>query len=170
MLYLTVPERTRAPLLTKSSCGRCTDFRFDNKFKLLKGKGTLVSFGNAPGRFAGKNIKLLRPGAMNYMVTPEEGAHNSILFFDAVSKGTLYEYPFIAEGVQQAQADLPHGKSTGKLIVRIGDYTHGDARSTHGMACVPMYSSAGRRSDERVVSSVQSRSDGGSISSLVTAR
>ena len=63
---------------------------------------------------------------MNYMVTPKEGTHYSKLFFDLVSKGTVKinifdEYPFTAEGVQQAQTDLPRGKSTGKLIIKIGD-------------------------------------------------
>ena len=108
--------------------------RFDNNFKLLKRKGTLVSFGNASGavppfsplKLGEKNIKLLRPVVMNYMVTPEEGTHYSKLFFDVVSKGIVkinifHEYPFTAEGVQQAQTDLPRGKSTGKLIVKIGD-------------------------------------------------
>jgi len=101
---------------------------------VLKRKGTLISFGNASGavppfsplKLAEKNIKLLRPVVMNYMVTPEEGTHYSKLFFDAVSKGIVkinifHEYPFTAEGVQQAQTDLPRGKSTGKLIVKIGD-------------------------------------------------
>lgn len=63
---------------------------------------------------------------MNYMVTPEEGTHYSKLFFDVVGKGVLkinifHEYPFSAEGVQQAQTALLRGKSTGKLIIKIGD-------------------------------------------------
>jgi len=107
--------------------------RFDNDFKLLKRKGTLVSFGNASGAvpplslftLTEKNIRLLRPSVMNYMVTPEEGTHYSKLFFDVVSKGVVkinifHEYSFTAEGVQQAQTDLPRGKSTGKLIIKIG--------------------------------------------------
>jgi len=107
---------------------------FDNNFKLLKRKGTLVSFGNASGavppfsifKLVEKNVKLLRPVVMNYMVTPEEGTHYSKLFFDVVSKGIVKinifdEYPFTAEGVQQAQTDLPRGKSTGKLIIKIED-------------------------------------------------
>ena len=108
--------------------------RFDNNFKLLKRKGTLLSYGNASGvippfsilSLTEKNIKLLRPSMMNYLVTPEEGTHYSNLFFDAVSKGIVkitisHEYPFTAEGVRQAQTDLPAGKSTGKLIIKIGD-------------------------------------------------
>jgi NADPH2:quinone reductase len=98
----------------------------------LKRKGTLVSFGNASGpvppflifKLTEKNIKLLRPTVLSYMVTPEEGTHYSKLFFDVVDKGVVkinifHEYPFTAEGVRQAQTDLPRGKSTGKLIIRI---------------------------------------------------
>ena len=108
--------------------------RFDKNFKLLKRKGTLVSLGNASGpvppfslsSLTEKNIRLLRPIVMNYMVTPEEGSHYSKLFFDVVGKGTVkvnifHEYPFSCEGVRQAQTDLPRGKSTGKLIVKIKD-------------------------------------------------
>ena len=62
----------------------------------------------------------------NYLATPEEGTHYSKLFFDVLSKGVIKinifrEYPFSAEGVRQAQTDLPSGKSTGKLIIKIGD-------------------------------------------------
>ena len=109
-------------------------YRFDNNFKLLKRKGTLISLGNASGpvppvplfKLTEKNIKLLRPTVSNYMATPEEGTQYSTLFFDVVSKGIVkinifHEYPFTAAGVQQAQTDLPGGKSTGKLIIKIGD-------------------------------------------------
>jgi len=107
---------------------------FDNNFKLLKRKGTLVSLGNASGpvppfsllKLGEKNIRLLRPVVMNYMVTPEESGHYSKLFFEVVRKGVVkinifHEYPFSAEGVRQAQTDLHRGKSTGKLIVKIRD-------------------------------------------------
>lgn len=108
--------------------------RFEGNFQLLKRKGTLVSFGNASGpvppfsplKLMEKNLKLIRPVVTNYMVTPEEGTHYSKLFFDVVGKGVVkinifHEYPFTAEGVRQAQTDLPRGKSTGKLILKIGD-------------------------------------------------
>ena len=109
-------------------------FRFEKNFQLLKRKGTLVSFGNASGpvppfsplKLGEKNIKLLRPVVWNYLATPEEGTYYSKLFFDVVSKGVVkinvfHEYPFTAEGVRQAQTDLPRGKSTGKLVIKIGD-------------------------------------------------
>ena len=101
--------------------------RLDNNFKLSKGKGTLVSFGNTSGAvppfsplMLAENIKLLRPGVMSYMVThcPKS--------FNVVSKGiakinTFHKYPFAAKSVQQAQTDLSRGKPTGKSIVKIGD-------------------------------------------------
>jgi len=146
MPYLTVPEKARAFLFTKSSCERCTNLRVQvqKNFKLLRRKGTLISFINNPGavppflslRFAEKNVKLLGEEGAHYFTT----SSSSMLR----ARGILHEYPSTAKGVQQAQTDLPRGRSTGKLIVKIGDYTHGDVKSTHGMACVPMYSSAGR--------------------------
>jgi hypothetical protein len=46
-----------------------TDYRFDDDFKMIKRKGTIVSFGNASGRvepvelfkLTENNVKLLRP-------------------------------------------------------------------------------------------------------------
>lgn len=108
--------------------------RFKKDLELLKRKGTLVSFGFASGfvlpfelfMLTDKNIKLASPSVQNYLVTPEEGTRYSRLFFDVVSKGIVKiyvseEYPFSAEGVQQAQTDLTRGKSAGKLVIKIGD-------------------------------------------------
>ncbi len=60
----------------------------------------------------------------NYVVTAEEGLHYGKILFDLVAKDILRanifkEYPFTAEGVQQAQIDLTGGKTTGKLLVKI---------------------------------------------------
>ncbi|KIJ97894.1 hypothetical protein K443DRAFT_104850 [Laccaria amethystina LaAM-08-1] len=105
---------------------------FDNNFKLIKRKGTIVSVGNASGavepfsvlRLAEKNLSLLRPSLSNYVYTPEESAYYSHKLFALVAKGALKiavfeEYPFTAEGVQKAQRDLTGGKTTGKLVVKI---------------------------------------------------
>lgn len=91
---------------------------FDNNFKLIKRKGTIVSVGNASGavepfsvlRLAEKNLRLLRPSLSNYVYTPEESAYYSHKLFELVAKGALKiavfeEYPFTAEGVQKAQRD-----------------------------------------------------------------
>jgi len=75
-----------------------------------------------PLRPAEKNIKHPRPAVVNDVVTPE-GTRYSKLFFDAASKGVVinvpYEYSFTTEGVQQAQINLPRGKSTGRLAILV---------------------------------------------------
>ncbi|KAI0261022.1 NAD-P-binding protein [Gloeopeniophorella convolvens] len=109
--------------------GRTT---FDDDFKMIKRKGTIVAFGNASGavdpvnlfRLVAKNVKLLRPTLTNYTVTLEERNHYSAELWKLVSSGALKinihtEYPFTAEGVQQAQTDLTTGKTTGKLLIKV---------------------------------------------------
>ncbi|KAI0944847.1 hypothetical protein AcW1_001678 [Taiwanofungus camphoratus] len=105
---------------------------FDNDFKLLRRKGTLVSVGNASGavppfpplKLAEKNIRLLRPTMGNYVVTAEEGRRYATELFSLVADGALKvkvhkEYAFTAEDVQQAQKDLTGGKTAGKLVIKI---------------------------------------------------
>ncbi|KAG6849391.1 hypothetical protein H0H93_008837 [Arthromyces matolae] len=105
---------------------------FDNNFKIIKRKGTIVSLGNASGRvepftplrLVEKNVKLLRPTMSNYTYTAEEAQHYGERLFNAISNGSLRinvykEYPFTTQGVQQAHIDLVGGKTTGKLIVKI---------------------------------------------------
>ncbi|PFH52349.1 hypothetical protein AMATHDRAFT_57416 [Amanita thiersii Skay4041] len=105
---------------------------FDNNFKLIRRKGTIVSVGNASGAVAPvsllklveKNVKLLRPTMSNYVYTPEEARKYGIMTFDLISKGQLKiqvfkEYPFTAEGAKEAQRDLTGGKTTGKLVIKV---------------------------------------------------
>ncbi|KAJ7492283.1 NAD-P-binding protein [Mycena latifolia] len=106
---------------------------FDNNFKMLKRKGTLVSLGNASGavppfapiRLAEKNIKLLRPTVANYVITPEELYHYSTELFALIATDSLKiqvqlkEYPFTAEGAIRAQKDLTAGNTTGKLLIKV---------------------------------------------------
>ncbi|KDQ31374.1 hypothetical protein PLEOSDRAFT_175834 [Pleurotus ostreatus PC15] len=105
---------------------------FDNNFKMIKRKGTIVSVGNASGavppfpvlKLVEKNVKLLRPTMNNYTFTPTEALHYGNKVFDLISKGVLKvhvfrEYPFTAQGVQQAQKDLTGGVSTGKLVINL---------------------------------------------------
>ncbi|KAJ6575469.1 NAD-P-binding protein [Mycena capillaripes] len=105
---------------------------FDNNFKLLKRKGTLVSVGNASGavppfapiRLVEKNLKLLRPTVGNYVATAEEFHHYATELFSFIADGTLKikvhkEYPFTAEGAIHAQKDLTGGLTTGKLIIKV---------------------------------------------------
>ncbi|KAF9257094.1 NAD(P)-binding protein [Marasmius fiardii PR-910] len=107
---------------------------FDSNFKMLRRKGTLVSVGNASGavppfppiKLIEKNLKLLRPTMNNYTVTPDEVHYYGHKIFELIGNGVLKinvfkEYPFTAEGVQQAQRDLVEGKTTGKLVVKVID-------------------------------------------------
>ncbi|KAF5385102.1 hypothetical protein D9615_001040 [Tricholomella constricta] len=105
---------------------------FDNNFKLLKRKGTLVSVGNASGpvepfsplRLVEKNLALLRPTMNNYVYTSEEAYYYGKKVFELIGDGTLKinifkEYPFTTEGYRQAQSDLVEGKTTGKLVIKV---------------------------------------------------
>ncbi|EIW55614.1 NAD-P-binding protein [Trametes versicolor FP-101664 SS1] len=105
---------------------------FESDFKMIRRKGTLVSVGNASGavppfpplKLVEKNVRLLRPTMGNYVYTPEEGRRYSTELFKLIADGDLKvrihaEYPFTAEGVQQAQKDLTGGKTVGKLIIKI---------------------------------------------------
>lgn len=62
----------------------------------------------------------------NYVYTPEEAYHYGREVFKLVKDGSLKtniykEYPFTAEGVQQAHRDLTGGKTMGKLLIKISD-------------------------------------------------
>lgn len=105
---------------------------FDDDFKMIRRKGTIVTLGNASGavppfslmKLIEKNVRLLRPKMENYLVTEDEIFHYGRMVFDLIEKDVLKtnifkEYPFTAEGVKQAQMDLTGGKTTGKLLIKI---------------------------------------------------
>ncbi|KAI0307617.1 NAD(P)-binding protein [Multifurca ochricompacta] len=107
---------------------------FDNDFKMIKRRGTIVSFGNASGKvepfsltmLAEKNVRLLRPVYTNWMETVDERDGYAREVYRLVSTGevkiNIYkEHPFTAEGVSQAQLDLVGGKSTGKVLIKVAD-------------------------------------------------
>jgi len=109
---------------------------FMNNFKLVRRKGTLISVGNASGpvepiaplQLVAKNLKLVRPSMVNYIVTPEESQHYGEELFKEVTLGHMKVnifgvYPFSTEGVRQAQTDLTTrgGKVAGKLLIKIAD-------------------------------------------------
>ena len=61
----------------------------------------------------------------NYVFTPEEKLYYTNKVWDYVQKGVLKinifkEYPFSSEGVREAQTELTTGKTTGKLLIKIG--------------------------------------------------
>ena len=60
----------------------------------------------------------------NYISTAEEAAHYGKEVFGLVEKNILKiqifkDYPFTAEGVQNAQRDLTSGKTMGKLLIKV---------------------------------------------------
>jgi len=62
---------------------------------------------------------------INYVVSPEEVEHYGQYTLGLIASGAIKvniwkEYPFAAEGVKEAQTDLVKGKSTGKLLIKIG--------------------------------------------------
>jgi len=103
---------------------------FDNNFKVIRRKGTIVLVGHISGapppldssKLLEKNVKLIRPTLLNYIVTPDEMYHYGTELFDLIAKGILNinihkEYKFTAEDVQQSQKDLTGGHTTGKLVI-----------------------------------------------------
>jgi NADPH2:quinone reductase len=105
---------------------------FDDDFKMIKRKGTIVTFGSVSGpvepvkplRLVEKNVRLLNTSVFNYLVTLEEHNSYSVELWGLVSSGALRanvhkEYPFTAEGVQQAHTDLTAGTTSGKLLIRV---------------------------------------------------
>ena len=62
----------------------------------------------------------------NYLYTSEEARRYTSELYELVANQKLSvrvhnEYPFTAEGVQQAEKDLTGGKTVGKLLVKIAD-------------------------------------------------
>ncbi|KAG8848239.1 hypothetical protein FRB96_001277 [Tulasnella sp. 330] len=105
---------------------------FEDNFKLIRRKGTIVSMGNASGvapplnilRLGEKNIVILRPRVFGYITTPEETKHYqdellSLLVQGAFKTKIHKDYPFTAEGVQQAQKDITSRGTIGKLLVNV---------------------------------------------------
>jgi NADPH:quinone reductase len=59
----------------------------------------------------------------NYIFTPEEATFYTEKLFTLLDEGKLKvlinkEYPFSAEGVQQAQRDLVEGQTVGKNLIK----------------------------------------------------
>ncbi|EKM48389.1 uncharacterized protein PHACADRAFT_179513 [Phanerochaete carnosa HHB-10118-sp] len=109
---------------------------FWGDFEMLRRKGTLVCVGNASGapadvsplKLSPKNLKLVRPGMPNYIVTPEEADFYAKELWDAVERGLFKVriesvYPFSTQGARDAQAELttPGGKLAGKILIKIVD-------------------------------------------------
>jgi NADPH2:quinone reductase len=73
-------------------------------------------------RLSAKNVKLARPTALNYLVTPEEIEENTTALFNFMIKGhikvRIHEiYPL--QDVARAHQDLEGRKTTGKLLLKV---------------------------------------------------
>ncbi|KAF4573425.1 hypothetical protein EYR36_007940 [Pleurotus pulmonarius] len=105
---------------------------FDNNFKMIRRKGTIVVVGNASGlpapfpvlKLVEKNVVILRPTMNNYLFTPSETLHYGNMLFALLAQGVIKlnvvkELPFTADGVKQAQKDLVDGNTIGKLVIKV---------------------------------------------------
>ncbi|CEH15471.1 nad-binding protein [Ceraceosorus bombacis] len=105
---------------------------WEDGFKMIARKGTIVSFGNASGavppfpvlKLAAKNTKVVRPTLNNSILTRQELETYSAQLFDLLAKKLVKlrvhkEYPFSAEGVQQTQKDITSRATTGKLLIKV---------------------------------------------------
>ncbi|KAK9446538.1 uncharacterized protein V1518DRAFT_423747 [Limtongia smithiae] len=100
---------------------------FDNSFKCLRRKGTIVPFGNASGPvppvnlglLTSKNAKILRPTLFNYLVTHEEWVDLTTVLWEKVAEGLKIDvykvFPF-TEYVDAAAA-LETRLSTAKVLI-----------------------------------------------------
>jgi len=106
---------------------------FDDNFKIVRRKGTIVSLGNASGpvpafsplALSEKNLKLVRPRLFSYIHTPEETKHYENELLSLFSKGVFHAkihevYPFSAEGVKKSQKDITARGTIGKLLINVG--------------------------------------------------
>jgi NADPH2:quinone reductase len=103
---------------------------FEMDLKVIKRKGTIVSYGNASGavsplsinRLSPKNVKVLRPQLFGYITDPEEFQYYTNLLFNLIDSGdlnieihdvySLSDYP-------KATIEMEGRKTTGKLLLKI---------------------------------------------------
>ncbi|KDN43188.1 GroES-like protein [Tilletiaria anomala UBC 951] len=105
---------------------------WEDDFKVIARKGTIVTFGNASGavepfaplKLSAKNIKVVRPTLGNYVVTREELDRYSNELWELLAKSVIKlsvhkDYSFSAEGIKQSQIDITSRGTTGKLLIKI---------------------------------------------------
>ena len=103
---------------------------FDADLDMIARRGSLVVFGNASGavppvdilRLGAKNVKVMRPVVMNYLVTREEYEGYAKELFDFIVSGKVkvgvHEVYPLAEA-RRAHEDLEGRKTTGKLLLKV---------------------------------------------------
>lgn len=105
---------------------------WEDDFKMIARKGTIVTFGNASGaidpfpplKLVAKNVKVTRPTVGNYIYTQEEFDRYTSELWDLVAKKVVKlqihgDYEFSAEGIKKAQEDITGRGTTGKLLIKI---------------------------------------------------
>ncbi|KAF9489027.1 NAD(P)-binding protein [Pleurotus eryngii] len=109
-------------------------FRFDNNFKMIRGKGTIVVVGNASGlpapfpvlklieehHYSVTNVSVMN----NYLFMLLETLNYGNMLFSLIAQGVIRlnvvkELPFTADGVKQVQEDLAGGITTRKLVIKV---------------------------------------------------
>lgn len=103
---------------------------FEMDMKVIKRKGTIVSYGNSSGavpplsinRLSPKNVKLLRPQLFGYVTEPEEFQYYTKTLFNLIDSGDLNieihgtyplnEYPKVT-------VEMEGRRTTGKLLLEI---------------------------------------------------
>ena len=103
---------------------------FDLDLKVVKRKGTFISYGNSSGavppfvinKLAPKNIKLLRPQLFGYVAERSEFEHYTKELFDLINSKKLsidiYQV-YQLKDYPTATRDLEGRKTTGKLLLEI---------------------------------------------------
>lgn len=105
---------------------------FEASLAALKLRGHFVSYGNASGvvppfllgRLSAKNVSVVRPVLFNYVATPEEWESKTREFFGLIAQGKVdigitKTYPL--SEYKQAATDLESRKTTGRLVLKIGE-------------------------------------------------
>lgn len=102
----------------------------DLDLKVIRRKGTIVSYGNASGPIdsfslgllSPKNVRLLRPQLFGYITEPEEFQHYTKQLFNLIDSGELHieifkVYPL--KDYKIATEEMESRKTTGKLLLQI---------------------------------------------------
>ncbi|KAG0683486.1 NADPH:quinone reductase [Pichia californica] len=103
---------------------------FELDLKVIKRKGTIISYGNASGavpplpinRLSPKNITLLRPQLFGYVSEPEEFKHYTSELFKLIDSKQLnidIHKVYELKDYPTATRDLEGRKTTGKLLLAI---------------------------------------------------
>lgn len=103
---------------------------WETDLKVIKRKGTIISYGNASGvvppfsinRLSAKNVKIARPQLFGYVTEREEFEYYSKKLFDLIDSGKLniaIHGVFPLKDYPAATTTMEARKTTGKLVLEI---------------------------------------------------